>query len=439
MQILNASVSGLDESVLGSLATDPRAVLCLIIFFLSYLFVITEERTRLHKSKPVMLGAGLIWIIIALAAPDYGIDDQQLHRAISHDLDEYASLALFLLAAMTYIAALSDTGVFEALRASLVRKRLSYRGVFWVTGAVAFLLSAIANNLSTALVMGSVVMAIGAKNPRFVSIAMVNIVCATNSGGAFSPFGDVTTLMVWQSDKVQFTQFFALFLPSLASYLVPAAIMVFFVPKGMPAVAGEHAQMARGARRVICLGLFTIAMAVSFEKLLGLPPFLGMMVGMSLLMILGYYLKSTRRDGEPDYDVFEAIRSAEWDTILFFFGVIFSVGGLTFIGYMSVASASLYGTWGATASNIVLGGVSAVIDNIPVMFSVLSMKPQMNVDQWLLLTLTCGIGGSLLSVGSAAGVALMGVSKGHYTFMSHLRWSPVIALGYFAGVVFHLI
>ncbi len=197
--------------------------------------------------------------------------------------------------------------------------------------------------------------------------------------------------------------------------------------------------MERGARRAIWLGLLTISMAVTFEQVLGLPPFMGMMIGMSLLMFHTYYLRRTRQDGEPSYDVFEAVRSAEWDTLFFFFGVMFSVGGLTFMGYMGLASEFMYGSWGPTTTNIVLGVVSAIVDNIPVMFSVLSMQPEMEASQWLLVTLTCGVGGSLLSIGSAAGVALMGASKGKYTFLGHLRWTPVIALGYAAGIGTHLL
>jgi Na+/H+ antiporter NhaD/arsenite permease-like protein len=134
------------------------------------------------------------------------------------------------------------------------------------------------------------------------------------------------------------------------------------------------------------------------------------------------------------------VAAAEWDTLLFFFGVMFSVGGLAFIGWLAIASDVMYGTWGATAANTTLGAVSAIIDNIPVMFAILTMGPEMSHFQWLLITLTCGVGGSLLSIGSAAGVALMGVSKGQYTFMGHyLKWTPAIALGYFASIWAHFL
>jgi Na+/H+ antiporter NhaD/arsenite permease-like protein len=419
--------------------TDPRAIFCVVIFVLSYLLVMGEEKTLLRKSKPVMLGAGIIWATIGIVAPEYGVDHEQLREAIFHDLDEYGSLMLFLMAAMVYISALEDFNVFAALRARLVGMGLSFRQLFWATGIIAFFLSAIADNLTTALVMGAVVMAVGADNPRFVVIAMINIVCAANAGGAFSPFGDITTLMVWQSGRVEFIEFFALFIPAVATYLVPAVIMSFAIPAEQPPGLKETVNTRRGARRGISLGLLTIAMAVSFEQFLGIPPFMGMMTGLSLLMFLAYYLRHTRREDEPDYNIFDHIRAVEWDTLLFFFGVMFSVGGLAFIGYLELASSVMYGNWGATNANIAMGVASAVVDNIPVMFSVLSMQPEMSHFQWLLVTLTCGVGGSMLSIGSAAGVALMGSSQGRYTFLGHLRWAPVIAMGYAAGIGAHFL
>lgn len=427
------------NQLLGQPTGDPMAVFCLLVFLLSYIFVITEEKTQIRKSKPVMLGAGIIWIIIAFNAPEYGVDHEQLQQAVTHDLDQYASLLLFLLSAMTYISVMEKTKVFAALHAWLVNKGLTFRQLFWVTGLITFFLSTIADNLTTALVMGSIVLTIGANKPKFIGVTIVSIVCAANSGGSFSPFGDITTLMVWQSGKVEFTQFFSLFIPALVTYLVPTSIMSFFVPAGAPLTGEEYILMERGAKRTVFLGILTIVMTVIFELFLGLPAFMGMMMGMSLLMFLAYYLRRTRVDREPEYDIFEAVRSAEWDTLLFFFGVMFSVGALAFIGYMELASNYMYGTLGATKTNVLLGVISAIIDNIPVMFSVLSMQPEMELNQWLLITLTCGVGGSLLSVGSAAGVALMGSAKGQYTFFGHLRWTPVIALGYAAGIWTHLI
>ena len=165
-------------------------------------------------------------------------------------------------------------------------------------------------------------------------------------------------------------------------------------------------------------------------------------------MMMGWYLKrwgehkhlvkmgipDERRD-RPRFNIFSKVEGVEFDTLLFFFGVLTAVGALQYIGYLALASESMYGTLGPTTANIIIGVLSAIVDNIPVMYAVLKMSPEMGLDQWLLITLTCGVGGSLLSVGSAAGVAVMGVDRKYYTFMSHLKWAPVIALGYIASIV----
>ncbi|MDJ0945675.1 MAG: sodium:proton antiporter NhaD [Kiloniellales bacterium] len=417
----------------------PAAYLCLAIFLVSYLFVMTEEKTHLRKSKPVILGAGIIWALVAWLAPGYGFPQEEIHKALTHDLEEYAGLLLFLLAAMTYISALQAGNVFEALRAWLVGRGFSYQALFWITGFIAFFLSAVADNMTTALVMGTVIMAVGAGNPKFVAIGFVNVVVAANAGGAFSPFGDITTLMVWVSGRVEFFEFFELFIPSLVNYLVPAVIMSLFLPKGQPEKLEAAVRLKRGARFATLLFVITIAMAISFEQVLHLPAFMGMMTGLSLLMFFAYFHRRTRAPDEEEFDIFHHVAAAEWDTLLFFFGVMFSVGALAFIGWLAVASEVMYGAWGATAANTTFGVVSSIIDNIPVMFAILTMGPEMPHFQWLLITLTCGTGGSLLSIGSAAGVALMGASKGQYTFMGHLKWTPVIALGYFASIAAHFL
>ena len=431
-----SSASG-GESVTLNLVTHPAGIAAVIVFVLSYSLVLVEEFTHMRKSKPVIFGAGLIWIIVGLVAPHHGVDHATLRAGIFHGLEEYAALLLFLLAAMTYIGALQERRVFAALRARLVQANMNTRQIFWATGFLAFFLSPIADNLTTSLVMGAVIVAVGGKDIKFVSLGCTNIVCAANAGGAFSPFGDITTLMVWQAGKLEFFEFFGLFLPSIACFLVPAIFMSLFVPKSLPWAVKEDVFMKRGAKLIMGLGVLTIAMAVSFEQFLGLPPFFGMMMGLSILMLAAYFLKLTSVDEEDELDIFNTIADAEWDTLLFFFGVIFAVNGLAFLGYLSTLSTAMYDGWGPTLTNVSLGFVSAVVDNIPVMFAVLQMDPLLDHYQWLLITLTTGVGGSLLSIGSAAGVALMGLARGKYTFFSHLKWAPFILLGYGAAIGTH--
>jgi NhaD family Na+/H+ antiporter len=422
----------------------------IVIFCLAYMAVIAEEYTHMQKSMPVMLAAGIIWALVGYEYVAAG-QPHVVDEAIEHFLVEYAQLFLFLLSAMTYVNAMSERNVFAALRSWLTGKGFSYRAIFWITGLMSFFLSPIIDNLTTALVMCAVVLAIGHDNKRFIAVACVNIVVAANAGGAFSPFGDITTLMVWQRGFVEFGTFFFLFVPAVVNFLVPAILMSMAVPKGHASTADEDEDLRRGARRIVFLFALTIATAVLFHNFLDLPAFLGMITGLAYLKFFGYYLhvthdkklvdsNDTGNVGEvPHFNSFKEVARVEWDTLLFFFGVIMCVGGLGFIGYLEHLSLYIYGELGSTTANVLVGILSALIDNIPIMVAVLEMSPVMDTQQWLLVTMTAGVGGSLLSIGSAAGVALMGQARGHYTFFSHLRWTPAIALGYALSIWVHLL
>lgn len=445
---------GTDDSITHvDLTRSAIGYFALGIFVLAYALVMAEEFTHLRKSKPVILAAGIIWAMVAWSYP--GDDPHAVEHALRHNILEYAELMLFLLAAMTYINAMEERLVFESLRSWLVRKGFTYRQLFWLTGILAFFISPVADNLTTALLMCAVVLAVGADNPRFVSLACINIVVAANAGGAFSPFGDITTLMVWQKGIVGFFTFFLLFVPSVVNYVVPAAIMHFAVPKVSPAPSDEIVHMKRGAHVIMLLFFLTICTAVSFHNFLHLPPMVGMMTGLAYLKFFGFYLQRTHsRYAAPGtwsekkaqetlgdmipFEIYQHVARAEWDTLLFFYGVVLCVGGLGFLGYLAVVAQVMYIDWGPTFANTMVGILSAIVDNIPVMFAVLTMNPDMSLGQWLLVTLTAGVGGSMLSIGSAAGVALMGQARGQYTFFSHLKWTPAIALGYAASIVVHM-
>jgi len=429
----------------------------LTVFVLAYLVVVLEEVIELRKSKPMMLAAALIWVAIALV---YKSADQSkvAEQAIRHDVLEYGELLLFLIVSIAYVNAMDERGVFNSLRAWLINLGFSYRQLFWVTGFLAFFISSVSNNMTTAMLMCAVVMAVGKDDPKFVGVSCVNTVVAANAGGAFCPFGDITTLMVWQKGILDFWAFFALFIPSLLNFIIPASIMHFAIPQRRPAALDAAVTMKRGARRIVVLFLLAILTAVAFENFLSLPAAVGMMAGFTYLQFFSYFMQVTHREEgeipvnisggsenkpvtaacEPQrFDVFHQLASMEWDTLLFFYGIVLCVGGINFIGYLTLASSYLYGDLGPTYANILVGMVSALVDNIPVMYAILSMHPDMSHGQWLLVTLTAGVGGSLLSVGSAAGVALMGQAKGVYTFMTHLKWMPAILLGYAASIAAH--
>jgi Na+/H+ antiporter NhaD/arsenite permease-like protein len=438
----------------GGIVQHWSGWLGLILFGIGYTFVVLEERTHLRKSIPMIIAAGALWILVALS-PAASTGSEILHTNIL----EFAELFLFILAAVSFVNTMEDRQVFDVLRTWLIKRGLSLRGVFWATGAMAFCMSPVADNLTTTLVMGAVALSVGAQTPRFVVPACINIVVAANAGGAFSPFGDITTLMVWQQGKLDFVEFFALFLPSVLNWLVPAFIMAMAVPKDRPAAQEGRVDLLPGATGVIVLFLATIAGTVLLHQLFHLPAALGMMTGFGILHLYGFVLsrrlRLQREAGGVDpmlaafgrdehakhdgFDVFHLLARVEWDTLMFFYGVILCVGALHAFGFLDVGVTSLYTSAGPTLANVAIGTASAVFDNIPLMAAILAVSPEMNHAQWLLVTLTTGVGGSMLSVGSAAGVALMGQARGIYTFGAHLRWTWAIALGYVASIGAHVL
>jgi Na+/H+ antiporter NhaD/arsenite permease-like protein len=465
-----------------------------LLFAIAYILAMLEEVTELRKSKPMVFAASLIWIIIAAIYARNGLTEQA-GLAFRTSLESYAELFLFILVSMSYLNAMEDRGVFERLRVWLLNKNFNYRQLFWITGFLAFFISSTCNNLTTALLMGSVILAMGKDNQRFVSLSCVNVVVAANAGGSFSPFGDITTLLVWQKGVVPFGDFFSLLIPALINFIVPAAIMYFWIPEACPVPIEESQPMKRGGIVILLLFILTIITSACFENFLHLPPTAGMMMGLAYLKFFSYYLQkvpagfiytaisSARfesdkqiemnlavknltvvKEGYIDYfgpmkimnrmekwehdretqldmpfDVFNKVANLEWDTLLFFYGVMIAVGGLSFIGYLELTSEYLYSGMEPTIANILVGFASAFVDNGTIMLAVLTMAPDISQGQWLLVTLTAGVGGSMLAVGSAAGVGLMGQTKGLYTFTSHLKWTPAIMLGFFASIGAHFL
>lgn len=422
------------------LTRHPVGYLSLMIFFIAYGFVVVEKAIQMNKSKPVMLAAGLLWALLGIVYAANG-QSAALEAEAKQVILEYGELMLFLIVAITYVNTMQERRVFDALRTLLVSRNLTYRQLFWLVGGLAFVFGPIIDNLTTALVMGAVVVAVGVGHYKFIVMGCIIIVVAANAGGVLSPFGDITSLMVWQKGKLDFHEFFYLFLPALVNFLVPAVLMHFSVPKGRPEVGTEVRMLKAGGFMVILLFGATIATAVMFKSFLNLPAAMGMMLGLGYLQMYAYLLQRIgrrRHDENFAFDSFRVMRHVEWDTLLFFFGIIFAVAALGVAGYLGQLSNYLYIDLGPTVANIAIGLLGAAFDNIPLMFAVLTMNPDMSDGQWMLVTLSTGVGGSLVSIGSAAGVVLMGIVRNHYTFLNHLRWAWAIALGYIASIMTHL-
>jgi len=422
------------------LATTWVGWVSLGIFLVGYYFIATEDKYRINKAKPALLAGTGIFMLIGFYFSINGLDGKILEHEVNHLIVEISGIFFFLFVAMTYIEAMIDRGVFMALRYKLVSKGYSYTKLFWVTGLLAFFISPIADNLTTALILSTVLLTIDKDNKEFLVPSAINIVVAANAGGAWSPFGDITTLMVWVDGRAEFTEFLFLFPAAFLGWGLTAFLLSRFVPKGTPPfnLDEEPAKILEGGK--IIMGLFglTIFFAIISHQALHLPAMWGMLFGLAILKLYVYQLNSS--DSETEVNVFSWIAKVENDTLLFFFGILAAVGGLHFLGFLEYFTA-LYDIFGATAVNIGVGFLSAVVDNVPVMSAVLKANPNMGTDamiiqeQWMLVTMTAGVGGSLISFGSAAGVGVMGKMHGIYTFSSHMKLAWTVLAGYVLSVI----
>ena len=431
-----ASSGGGEAQVNPDLTMTWVGISCLFIFVIGYYFVAAEEKYEIDKAKPALLIGTLMFMLVAVYYAMNGLDMDAVHNEASHLILEIAGIFFFLFVAMTYIESLIHMSVFDKLKYNLVSKGYTYRKLFWVTGLLAFFISPIADNLTTALILSTVLITIEKTRKDFLVPGAINIVVAANAGGAWSPFGDITTLMAWTAGKGDFSDFLFLFPAAIGGYLVTAIILSRFVPNEVPAfdVSTEKVPvMAEGAKVVMGLGIFTIFSAVVGHQLLHLPAMWGMMFGLALLKVYSYGLK--KKYGKDHFNIFHSMAKIENNTLLFFFGILAAVGALYFIGWLGLA-VHVYqpSVLGPTIANICVGFLSAIVDNVPVMSAVLKAGPEMGLDQWMLVTLTAGVGGSLISFGSAAGVGVMGKLHGIYTFGSHMKYAWTILVGYFASV-----
>ena len=432
-----AGGGGTPDAVNPDLTMTWVGILALVVFVIGYYFVAAEEKYHIDKAKPALLIGTFMFILVALYYAVNGLNMANVSYEVNHLILEIAGIFFFLFVAMTYIESLIHMNVFDKLKYNLISKGYTYRKLFWVTGFIAFFLSPIADNLTTALILSTVLITIEKENKAFLVPGAINIVVAANAGGAWSPFGDITTLMAWTAGKGTFVDFLFLFPASILGYLVTAVLLAKFVPDEKPpfdASTEKEPQVAPGANVVIGLGVLTIASAVLSHQLLHLPAMWGMMFGLALLKMYSFYLKKKHQTQEH-LDVFHSMSKIENNTLLFFFGILAAVGALYFIGWLALAVV-VYdpSVLGPTWSNIGVGFLSAIVDNVPVMSAVLKASPEMGLEQWMLVTLTAGVGGSMIAFGSAAGVGVMGKLPGIYTFGSHMKYAWTIVIGYFVSV-----
>ena len=417
-----------------NLATTWVGWASLAVFVIAYYFIATEEKYEINKSKPALFAGTFMFMLIGVYYAINGLNPDAVHNELEHLILEISEIFFFLLVAMTFIETLLERGVFDLMKYKLVSKGYTYKKLFWLTGFLAFFISPVADNLTTALILSTVLFTIDKKNLAFLVPGAINIVVAANAGGAWSPFGDITTLMAWTAGKGEFVDFLYLFPASIVGWGVTAFLLSLSVPSGEPpfdAATEKKPVVLDGGMMVVFLGVLTIVIAVLGHTFFHFPAMWGMMFGLAILKLYSFQLK---RAGKNSFNIYVNMEKVENDTLLFFFGILSAVGALHFLGFLEYIH-HLYDSVGPTASNVGVGFLSAIVDNVPVMSAILKASPQMDISQWMLVTMTAGIGGSLISFGSAAGVGVMGKLRGIYTFGAHMKHSWTILVGYIISII----
>ncbi len=417
-----------------NLATTWVGWASLAVFVIAYYFIATEEKYEINKSKPALFAGTFMFMLIGIYYAINGLNPDAVHDELEHLILEISEIFFFLLVAMTFIETLLERGVFDLMKYKLVSKGYTYKKLFWLTGFLAFFISPVADNLTTALILSTVLFTIDKKNLAFLVPGAINIVVAANAGGAWSPFGDITTLMAWTAGKGEFVDFLYLFPASIVGWGVTAFLLSLSVPAGEPPFDGATEKkpvVLDGGMTVVYLGVLTIVIAVLGHTFFHFPAMWGMMFGLAILKLYSFQLK---RAGKNSFNIYVNMEKVENDTLLFFFGILSAVGALHFLGFLEYIH-HLYDLAGPTASNVGVGFLSAIVDNVPVMSAILKASPQMDIAQWMLVTMTAGIGGSLISFGSAAGVGVMGKLRGIYTFGAHMKHSWTILVGYIISII----
>ena len=435
----------------GGAAVDLRyhwvGYYTLIVTVLSYVVAMTEDLHHMSKAKPMVLGAALAWFAIFIEQTLRTGDGGGLTHVFEMDLATYAELFLFITVSMTFLNALTERHVFDVLRIRIEAWHLSYRQLFWITGSMAFLLSLVVSSLTVGLLMGYIILSLAQKNVRFAGMAGLNAVVAANAGGTVSPLGGISTFFVWQQGALQFGEFFTLLIPCVINFVIPGLLMHFAIDAGKPEPSGDQRVLKRGSLGVLVIFIMTFSITVLANVFLSMPAVLGMMFGLGILQTYAYYLIVTEprdaKEEEKAIDIVKCVAGVDWDTLLFFYGAMMIIGALNYIGYLSTLAQMLFHEMSPTLANILIGLSSSSIDNGTLMYAVLEMHPTFPKIEWLLLTLTLGVGGSLLAIGSAPGLHVLGLMKDRlgggrgYTFTLHLRWAPAVLLGFF-GAVFAL-
>ncbi|WP_339846763.1 sodium:proton antiporter NhaD [uncultured Halopseudomonas sp.] len=401
--------------------------LLIVMAVAAFLGVVFEELIHVNKAKVVLFFGALAWVVLFVAAPDE-VFRERVHEALNENITDIAGLWLFLLATMTFVAYLNKKGLIENIIYSILPGRVTERKLLFLTGLFCFVFSSIADNITATLVSVALVLSLKMELRKTLRFATL-VVFAVNSGGVAMITGDVTTLMIFLADKVEITHLLMLSGPALLAVLLLAVLLSVGL-NGEVVIEKASLQPLRGVDQFIgLLFLLTILGTIVGSLLYSIPPVLTFLTGLSLMFLIARFFNE---DIEND-PILEYVRAIEFETLLFFLGVLLLVGMLQFIGVLQGLTA-LYDLVPVIVANLLMGILSALIDNVPLTAALLKADLQMSTADWMGLTYAVGVGGSLLIIGSAAGIVAMSKLPG-LTFLTYMRSFGLLLAAFVFGYI----
>jgi Na+/H+ antiporter NhaD/arsenite permease-like protein len=391
---------------------------------LAFLLIVLEDVVHINKAKTTLFLGTLAWILLFLF-PQHGADTAMVQQKLDENVLEIASLWLFLMAAMTFVAFLNHQGLIETLIYKVLPRRLSERRLMFLVAGFAFFFSSLSDNITATLISIALVLSLRLEAKKTARFAVM-VVFAVNSGGVALITGDVTTLMIFMQHKVEIKDLLWLALPTLLSVMLLATLLSLSL-KGEVEITPTPRRDDRVGKMIGVIFLLTIFSTIFLNTVAGVPPLLTFLFGLSIMFLVGRLCYAEdERENLLDY-----IRVIEFDTLLFFLGILLLVGMLKEIGVLD-SLVRVYELMPTTAANFVMGLLSSLVDNVPLTAALLKSEIVMSTANWLTLTYAVGVGGSLLVIGSAAGIVAMSKVEA-VTFISFMRYSGLILVAYSVG------
>ena len=415
-----------------------------VIFVIAYAAIALEHPIKINKSATALLGAGLLWTVYAVMSGDHALVGNQLNESLAST----AQIVFFLMGAMTIVEVVDAHSGFEVITSRIKTTRLS--SLMWLVGFVTFFLSSILDNLTTTIVMISLMKKLLDKHDDRLFFAGM-IVVAANAGGAWTPIGDVTTTMLWIGGQITTLAIMkGVFIASMINLIVPL-LVVSWMLKGREVVSPPQAedsgllQTTHFERNLMfCMGLGTLVAVPIFKAVTHLPPFMGILFGLGILWVVGELLHLSKGEEEKSHlTLVHALQKIDMSSIVFFIGILLAVATLEHTHILGALARWLDQTVGRQDVIVtIIGLVSAIVDNVPLVAASMGMYSlaQYPTDSflWEFMAYCAGTGGSILIIGSAAGVAAMGLEKIHF-FWYAKKIAPLALIGYFGGIAAYIV